>query len=51
LTRIEATVFIHNDASGRVLEKTGFKKEGIYRKSVRKGNKLIDAIRYAKEIS
>ena len=51
LTRIEATVFIHNDASGRVLEKTGFKKEGIYRKSVKKGNKLIDAIRYAKEIS
>jgi [ribosomal protein S5]-alanine N-acetyltransferase len=51
LARIEATVFIHNDASGRVLEKAGFKKEGIYRKSVKKGNKLIDAIRYCKEIS
>ena len=50
LTRIEATVFIHNDASCRVLEKAGFKKEGIYCKSVKKGNKLIDVIRYFKEI-
>jgi [ribosomal protein S5]-alanine N-acetyltransferase len=51
LTRIEATVFIHNEASCRVLEKAGFKKEGIYRKSVKKGNKLIDTISYAKENS
>lgn len=50
LKRIEATVFIHNDASCRVLEKTGFKLEGIIRKSVKKGNKLIDVKRYFKEI-
>ena len=50
LMRIEATVFIHNAASCRVLEKGGFKKEGIYRKSVKKGNMLIDTIRYCKQI-
>jgi len=50
LTRIEATVFIHNDASFRVLDKAGFKKEDIYRKSVKKGNKLIDVKKYYKEI-
>ena len=50
LKRIEATVFIHNDASCRVLEKAGFELEGIFRKSVKKGNKLIDAKRYYKSI-
>jgi RimJ/RimL family protein N-acetyltransferase len=50
LTRIEATVFIHNDASCRVLEKAGFKLVGIFRKSVKKGNKLIDIKKYHKEI-
>jgi RimJ/RimL family protein N-acetyltransferase len=48
LTRIEATVFIHNDASSRVLEKAGFKNESTFRKSVKKGNKLIDTIKYYK---
>lgn len=50
LTRIEATVFSHNDASCRVLEKAGFKFSGILRKSVKKGSKLIDAKKYVKEI-
>jgi [ribosomal protein S5]-alanine N-acetyltransferase len=50
LTRIEATVFIYNDASCRVLEKAGFKLEGILRKSMKKRNKLIDVRRYYKEI-
>jgi len=50
LTRIEAAVFLHNDASCRVLEKTGFKLEGIFRKSAKKGNKLLDVKRYCKEI-
>lgn len=48
LKRIEAAVFIHNDASCRVLEKAGFKLEGIFRKSVTKGNKLIDVKLYYK---
>lgn len=50
LIRIEAAVFIHNDASCRVLEKAGFKLEGIFRNSVKKGNKLIDVKMYYKEI-
>lgn len=50
LTRIEATVFIHNDASCRVLKKAAFKLEGILRKSVKKRNKLIDVKKYYKEI-
>lgn len=50
LKRIEATVFIHNDASCRVLEKTGFKLEGIFRKSIKKRSKLIDGKLYIKEI-
>lgn len=50
LTRIEAGVFIHNDASCRVLEKASFKFEGVFRKSVKKENRLIDVKRYYKEI-
>jgi RimJ/RimL family protein N-acetyltransferase len=49
LIRIEAAVFIHNDASCKVLEKAGFKLEGIFRKSVKKGNKLIDVKKFYKE--
>ncbi len=49
LTRIEATVFIHNDASCRVLEKAGFKLKKIFRRLVKKGNKLIDAKLYYKD--
>ena len=50
LTRIEADVFLHNDASCRILEKAGFKLEGIIHKSVKKENKLIDVKMYYKEI-
>jgi RimJ/RimL family protein N-acetyltransferase len=50
LKRIEATVFINNNASCRILEKAGFELEGIFRKSIKKGNKLIDAKRYYKSI-
>lgn len=49
LIRIEATVFAHNDASCKVLEKTGFKMGGIHSKTVKKGNKLLDVKLYYKE--
>jgi ribosomal-protein-alanine N-acetyltransferase len=49
LTRIEATVFSHNDASCRVLGKAGFKFGGVFRKSIKKGNKLIDTKLFFKE--
>lgn len=51
LNRIEATVFIHNAASCRVLEKAGFTREGIYRKAVKKGKKLLDVKKYYKDNS
>lgn len=46
--RVYATVFVKNRASVRVLEKAGFKFEGILRKNYLKDGKLIDAAMYAK---
>ncbi len=48
IVRIHTGVFEFNKASCRVLEKCGFQKEGIFRKSVYKMDKLWDEIRYAK---
>src|SRR5574338_1184256 len=47
LIRIEATVFEHNPASGRVLEKCGFEYEGTLRKYYLKDGNLIDVRLYA----
>ena len=48
LIRIHTGVFEYNTASQRVLEKCGFVKEGIFRKSVFKQNKIWDEVRYSK---
>jgi [ribosomal protein S5]-alanine N-acetyltransferase len=48
LWRLEATVFAWNPASMRVLEKAGFSREGILRKSAFKDGELIDSVMYAK---
>jgi len=48
LRRIYAHVFIHNRGSMRVLEKCGYKREGIRKNVVKKGNKLIDDVIFAK---
>jgi [ribosomal protein S5]-alanine N-acetyltransferase len=48
LRRMYALVFPHNKASMRVLEKAGYKFEGILRKNVMRGDKLIDEYLYAK---
>lgn len=48
LVRIFAGVFEYNIPSQRVLEKCGFQREGILRKSVVKKNKIWDEYRYAK---
>jgi len=48
IIRIQTGVFEYNTASQRVLEKCGFVKEGIFRKSVIKRGKLWDEVRYAK---
>lgn len=47
LARLEATVFAWNPASMRVLEKAGFVREGVLRRSVFKDNQLIDQVLYA----
>jgi RimJ/RimL family protein N-acetyltransferase len=46
--RLEASVFSWNPASMRVLEKAGFAREGILRRSVFKDGQLIDSVMYAK---
>ena len=47
LVRLYATVFEWNPASMRVLEKNGFKLEGIMRKSVVKDGRTIDSFLYS----
>lgn len=48
LKRIYAGVFLHNKASVRVLEKAGFKLEGLLKKDLMKDGKYIDHYLYAK---
>ncbi|MDD4108591.1 MAG: GNAT family N-acetyltransferase [Prolixibacteraceae bacterium] len=47
IVRIHSGVFEYNHASQKVLEKCGFKKEGIMEKAVWKNGKLCNEIRYA----
>jgi len=46
--RLEAAVFAWNPASMRVLEKSGFTREGLHRSSVYKDGQLIDSVMYAR---
>ncbi len=48
LRRISAYVFLKNNASARVLEKNGYRKEGLLKKYHFKDGKYIDAMLYAK---
>ena len=48
IVRIQTGIFEYNTASMRVLEKCGFKKDGVFRKSVTKQGQLWDEVRYAK---
>lgn len=48
LARLEAPVFEWNPASMRVLEKCGFVREGVLRKSILKDGQLIDGVMYAR---
>lgn len=50
LTRIEATVFVNNDASKRVLKKSGFHCEGTLKDYHYKDGKLLDVDLYARLI-
>ena len=48
LVRVQAGVFGWNAASMRVLEKCGYVREGVLRKSVYKDGRLIDSVLYAR---
>jgi len=48
LTRVFAMVFSHNVASLRVLEKAGFEREGVMRRSAIKNGAVLDQILFAK---
>ena len=47
LKRLCARCRTFNKASARVLEKAGFKLEGIHKKELKKGNKYLDNMYYA----
>ncbi len=48
LVRLESPVFEWNPASMRVLEKCGFQREGVMRRSIFKDGRIIDAVLYAR---
>ena len=48
VTRIFATAFSHNVASMRVLEKAGFEREGILRRSAVKNGVILDQVLFSK---
>ncbi len=47
IVRIDTGVFSFNVASQRVLEKCGFEKEAVFRKSILKNGQIFDEIRFA----
>lgn len=46
LEKLTALVFIHNIGSQKVLEKNGFKEEGLLRKHIRKNDEFYDCKAY-----
>jgi [ribosomal protein S5]-alanine N-acetyltransferase len=48
IVRIHTGIFKYNTASMRVLEKCGFEKEGVFKKSIFKKGKLWNEVRYSK---
>ena len=48
VVRLFAMVFAHNAASMRVLEKSGFEREGVMRRSAIKNGVILDQVLYAK---
>ena len=48
LLRIHTGIFEYNTASMRVLEKCGYRKEGVFQKAIIKNGQVCDEHRYAK---
>jgi RimJ/RimL family protein N-acetyltransferase len=47
LARLQSPVFAWNPASMRVLEKSGFAREGVHRAALLKDGEIIDEVLYA----
>ena len=45
--KIYATHHLNNPASGKVMQKSGMKLEGILKQEVRKGDRFLDLVRYS----
>jgi len=48
IIRIHTGIFEYNTASMRVLEKCGYTKDAVFKKSIFKQNKIWDEVRYSK---
>jgi RimJ/RimL family protein N-acetyltransferase len=48
VVRIQAAIYAWNPASMRVLEKCGYVREGVLKKSVWKDGNLVDSVMYAR---
>ena len=46
--RIHTGIFEYNIASMKVLEKNGYKKDGVFEKNIIKNGKIVDEHRYSK---
>lgn len=46
--RVYTGVFDYNKASMQVLKKSGFLKEGVFKKALIKDGKIYDEVRYAR---
>ncbi|MGG5209135.1 GNAT family N-acetyltransferase [Chryseobacterium sp. MIQD13] len=47
LNKIYATYFLHNPASGRIMEKIGMEKEALLKQHLKKGNEYFDIMMYS----
>lgn len=47
VNKIYATYFLHNPASGRIMEKAGMKKEALLRQHLKKGGEYFDIMMYS----
>ncbi|WP_080777562.1 GNAT family N-acetyltransferase [Chryseobacterium phocaeense] len=47
VNKIFATYFLHNPASGRIMEKAGMEKEALLRQHLKKGGEYFDIMMYS----
>lgn len=47
INKIYATYFLHNPASGRIMEKTGMEQEALLKQHLKKGDEYFDIMMYS----